>query len=148
MRKTYHVLDTDEQVKKVLPYPAFSVYARISGRQDWVIYDETGVQMRDGVLFVNAGEYQYGKGYLNEEWLQPEMVYMKHQCDGCHYPPNMCCLQPNDFRGSDDYDHNGHLEPWARDDDDILSSEAYERAEQELWRAPTDVNPRLMEVES
>lgn len=146
MPHTYQVLDTAEQVVKVLFFPAWTVYARIHGRQDWVIYDETGVRSADGELWVNAGEYEYGKGYKNEEWVKPSFVYMKHQCDGCHYPPNMCCLQPNDFRGSDDYDHNGYLESWARDDDDILSSDAYERAEQDLWRAPADVNPRLLEV--
>lgn len=148
MPKTYQVLDTVEQVCKVLPYPAFAVFARVAGRQDWAIYDETGVQMRDGVLFVNFGEYHYEKGYLNQEWLKPDMVYMKHQCDGCHYPPSMCCLQVSDFRSFDEYDRLGYLKNWAPDDSEIIESEAYQKAEDELWRAPVDVNPRLMELES
>ncbi len=136
----YQVLDTVEQVKAVWNSPVWVVFARFGDRQDWPIYNETGVRMHDGVLQVNAGEYHFERGYLNEEWLKPEFVYMKHQCDGCHYPPNMCCLQPSSFRSY-------RNDEWDPDEDDlIMSSDAYIGAEAALGAWPTGVEPRRIEA--
>ena len=56
-------------------------------------------------ILINAGEWSLSRGgYLNDEWLTPRFVYMKHQCDGCHYPPSMCCLQSDECE--DPYDGN------------------------------------------
>ena len=129
--QTYQVLDTVEQVKAVLDSPAWLAFARFTDRQDSPAYNETGVRMRDGVLWVNAGEYDYAKGYLNEEWLRPVFVYMKHQCDGCNYPPNMCCLQPSSFAS------RGAFDEWDPEEDAaIMDSAAYQEAEAELGAFP------------
>lgn len=133
----YNVLDTREHVLAVLNYPAWTAYARLPGREDWPIYDATGVREDHGGMQINFGEYDSVKGrYLNEEWLAPAMVYIKHQCDGCHYPPSMCCLQPESFRSGDEYDYGGYLEGWAPTDEDIMASDEYEAAEQALWASP------------
>ncbi len=141
MPNTYLVLETVEDVKAVWTSPAWGVFARFIDRQDWPIYNETGVRMADGELWVNAGEYSFERGYLNEEWLKPAFVYMKHQCDGCHYPPSMCCLQPTDFR-SLDFDRE-----WSPElDEDTMNSDAYQEAEARLGEWPVGVNYRTLVV--
>lgn len=133
----YSVIETREQVLAMMPYQTWTAYARLPGREDWVIYDETGVREVGDTLQVNFGEYDYNKGaYLNEEWITPLMIYVKHQCDGCHYPPSMCCLQLESFRSGDEYDSYGYLEDWAATDEDILESDYYQAAEESLWASP------------
>lgn len=142
----YSVIDTREQVLAMMPYPAWTAYARLPGREDWVIYDETGVREVGGTLQVNFGEYDYKKGaYLNEEWITPLMIYVKHQCDGCHYPPSMCCLQPESFRSGDEYDYGGYLNDFAPTDEEIMESDTYHAAEQALWDSPP-ITTRIVEL--
>ena len=140
MSNTYLTVATVEEVKATLESSAWFVYARFLDREDTPIYDETGVRMSDGELWVNAGEWHHAKGYLNEEWLKPAFVYIKHKCDGCSYPPSMCCLQPQP-RYYDDSIYQ--IEDWGGDYDDP-NEDAYQIAYDQQLMLPTGVNPRTL----
>ena len=137
----YLTLANVEEVRATMESGTWSAYARFIDRQDSPIYDISGVRMTDNELWVNAGEWHHAKGYLNEEWLKPAFVYMKHRCEGCHYPPNMCCLQPQP-RYRDDSFYQVIDEDFA----EYLSSDEYQDNIEALERFPEGVNPRVLEV--
>ena len=58
----------------------------------WMVVTPAGIREVDGQLQVNMIEFDYAtESYKGEDWRTPLHVYVKHQCDGCHYPPDMCC---------------------------------------------------------
>lgn len=130
MKRKYWLLDTVESIQSAFAGSQWHMWAAFADRDDCEIYDPQGVRLHEGVLQVNAGQWRTLDGYENEEWLAPLFVFTKHPCEGCHYPPHMCCLQPGDFRDGDEFDSYGYLKDSAPSDDDILSSDHYERAQQ------------------
>jgi len=130
---TFETLRTIDDIHTALELPNYVVWARLRDRHDCRIYAPEGVRLTEERLQVNAGEYRFGQpgGYLNEEWLEPAFVYLKHQCDDCRYPPTMCCLQPSSFTWIDD---EAYLEERRDIDDEIMESDSYQHAEDELQR--------------
>lgn len=100
-RRKFATIATEAHAHQVLnggtPY---FVWARLTDRDDHPIYGHGGVRTVNGQLQVNVGEWSGAKEeYINEEWVVPRFVFLVHHCDGCHYPPNMCCLQGYDPEG-------------------------------------------------
>lgn len=91
----YQTLTTIAEIEAVIDSQTnYSAYARLKDGHDVPLYAKSAVRFAFNVVQINAGEWSPSKnGYLNEEWVTPRFVYMKHWCDGCHYPPDMCCLQ-------------------------------------------------------
>lgn len=95
------LLTTSEQVDRIFSDwgSYWELYARVEGRHDSPLPLRSCIRERDGVLETNVGEYTFagvGQGeMLTEEWVRPIIIYAKHQCEGCHYPPDMCCMGPN-----------------------------------------------------
>lgn len=76
----------------------WSVYAQLPDRHNALIPWRFGIRERDGVLQANIGEYRYFPNYttgeyISDEWVTPSLIFAMHKCEGCHYPPDMCCLQ-------------------------------------------------------
>lgn len=73
---------------------AYGVYARSASiTQDWPVFKDGARINAEGRIECNFGEWNASKRlYLNEEWHAVDLVYAKHQCADCHYPPDMCCL--------------------------------------------------------
>lgn len=60
--------------------------------QHWLVVRPEGIRDVDGRIEVNMIEFDYARmGYSGEDWRTPDHIYMTHQCEGCHYPPDMCC---------------------------------------------------------
>ena len=112
----YMKLETIDAIRTVIASNTqYSCYARLADRNDCYLYDVSGVRLVNDQLQINAGEWSYAKnGYINDEWLTPRFVYMKHYCDGCTYPPDMCCLQPIKDNDSEFYqdDLDAALDRW------------------------------------
>ena len=117
---SYDTLTTESAIRAYFNGPyGYVLWARVYGRDDIQVFAASGVRTVEGRLQVNAGEYsrsanRFEGAYLNEEWVTPDFVFLKHWCDNCHYPPSMCCL-------------------------DALTDDAYGEAEEELHRMPPDV---------
>lgn len=142
---SYYTLQTAGHIQEAIIGPFhWSVWARIPGRDDVRVWSPDGVRELTGQLQINAGEWspsanRYEGAYLNEEWLTPRFVFLRHKCEGCHYPPNMCCLQVDASVPIDpDFPYLG--EEWDSElEAEILNSEEYDEAVGELDRTPPGV---------
>ncbi len=139
--KAYVITDA-ANIKKAVELTNYTTWAKLRDRDDWQIYSPDGVRTTvEGRLQINAGEWSYTQQrYLHEEWVTPLFVYLRHQCEGCHYPPSMCCLDVADFVT--------HPEDYERFDleDMVLGSEAYEQAQAAAFALP-GVDAELREIE-
>lgn len=145
MKRDYWILGTVEEVEQTLG-SSWTPWAKLEGRDDRQIHSPEAVRQTPEGLQVNVGEFVSSKGYINDEWLTPLFIFAKHQCDGCNYPPHMCCLQVSSFRSFDDYDRLGYLEDDALEDAEIMESDSYRDAEDELNAPPPAGTLKEMEV--
>lgn len=82
------------------PRTNYTVWARCVGiTQDWRVWAGGYRLSAQGQVEINCGEWRQTFAgqtvqteYLNEEWRIAELVYAKHPCGECGYPPAMCCL--------------------------------------------------------
>lgn len=132
MSKQYLVLDNIDQVRRVKAAPVWSVWAKLPDRDDVYLWDMSGIrEIPDGSMQINAGEWDAAKlQYINEEWVTPQFVFMLHMCEGCSYPPHMCCLQPRQWEPDWDVEENYQA------DQEVMESDEYQQAEAELWAGP------------
>jgi hypothetical protein len=100
------VVEDERSAMLILNFSRYYLRARLAGRDDVKIWGPEGLRTHDGVLQVNFGEYRLSVGYLNEEWLAPDALYMRHECDDCAYPPSLCCMPVSDEG------------PWQDEDED------------------------------
>lgn len=60
--------------------------------QSWLVIRPDGIREVGGQIQVNMVDFDYSTGaYKGEDWRTPYHLYMTRWCDGCHYPPDMCC---------------------------------------------------------
>lgn len=77
----------------------WEIYARVKGQHDTSLPLRNCIRERDGYLEANIGDYTFDgltlTPPLTERWVIPDLIYAKHQCSNCPYPPDLCCMAGN-----------------------------------------------------
>jgi hypothetical protein len=99
----------------------WAVFPRTIIDQHWHVPTVDGIREQDGQFQVNFTGYDFTtRTYQGEDWRTPALVYMRHHCEGCHYPPSMCCASVSGLDGEEHKDER----------EDALD-EAYEALEEQ-----------------
>ena len=88
-------IETMAAARAVMESVMWSLWAVFPSRlmsQHWHVVRPEGIREVAGRIEVNMVEFDYTtNAYKGEDWRTPTHLYMTHQCEGCHYPPDMCC---------------------------------------------------------